>query len=280
LCGSLLACFAAVGLAVEPRSVQPLVLGIDHVPIVVGDLNKAEADYRSMGFAIKPGRFHVNGIQNSHVKFADGTELELITAPRNVDALTSEYRLKLQSGEGPVYFGLFTPDTKLLRTKLSALNLPFEAEGGLTSFPSGLRLHPMFFGTREKALDDKPEYFAHPNTSVRLTALWVGEDEDQLNVLNKLGVNVQTSQPCGPIAGRTEVARLPDGDLYLVKNGGPDRSVLGARLEVRDLKVTLSLLVQAGLSPEVPSCASRSLWISPARGHGIWLQFVQRGLGG
>ena len=51
---------------------EPLVIGIDHIPVVVTDLERAQADYRAMGFAIKPGRFHADGIRNAHVKFPDG----------------------------------------------------------------------------------------------------------------------------------------------------------------------------------------------------------------
>ena len=60
-------------------------LGMDHIPVVVADLDKAEADFRAMGFSIKPGRPHSNGIRNAHVKFPDGTEIELITAPAAVE---------------------------------------------------------------------------------------------------------------------------------------------------------------------------------------------------
>jgi len=74
---------------------RPLVVGIDHIPVVVADLERAQADFRAMGFAIKPGRPHADGIRNAHVKFRDGTEIELITAPAAVDSLTAEYRCKI-----------------------------------------------------------------------------------------------------------------------------------------------------------------------------------------
>ena len=56
--------------------------GLDHVPIAVNDLEAAAAAYRRLGFVLKPGRPHANGIRNVHAKFADGTELErLSTSP-------------------------------------------------------------------------------------------------------------------------------------------------------------------------------------------------------
>src|SRR5690242_21485971 len=120
----------------------PLVLGVEHTPIVVGDLEKAQADFRAMGFAIKPGRPHADGIRNAHVKFPDGTELELITAPAPVDALTSEYYARQQRGDGPVYFGLMAPDHAALAARLRALGAPAGQDGGEQTLPPGDPLHP------------------------------------------------------------------------------------------------------------------------------------------
>ena len=44
----------------------PAGFGIDHVPIAVNDLEQAAAAYRRLGFVLKPGRPHANGIRNLH----------------------------------------------------------------------------------------------------------------------------------------------------------------------------------------------------------------------
>jgi catechol 2,3-dioxygenase-like lactoylglutathione lyase family enzyme len=71
-----------------PTALTPVVVGLDHIPIAVADLERAAERYRRLGFTLKPGRAHKNGIRNQHAKFADGTELELITAPEGRDSLT------------------------------------------------------------------------------------------------------------------------------------------------------------------------------------------------
>ena len=59
------------GTAAIPPPEGPVIAGLDHVPIAVGDLDAAAARYRALGFALKPGRPHANGIRNQHAKFAD-----------------------------------------------------------------------------------------------------------------------------------------------------------------------------------------------------------------
>jgi len=60
---------------------QPVVWGIDHIPLAVADLERATADFEALGFTLKPGRPHKNRLRNAHVKLPGGTEIELITAP-------------------------------------------------------------------------------------------------------------------------------------------------------------------------------------------------------
>ena len=49
-------------------------VGVSHVNIAVADLDQASADYARLGFALKEGRPHPDGIRNRHVKFRDGTD--------------------------------------------------------------------------------------------------------------------------------------------------------------------------------------------------------------
>ncbi len=108
----------------------PVLIGLDHIPLVVADLDQAKRDFEELGFSIKSGRFHADGIKKVHLKFPDGTELELITAAKGVDELTREYRRKLASSEGPVYFGLYAPDQPKLFQYIHTLGFPLQQDGG------------------------------------------------------------------------------------------------------------------------------------------------------
>src|SRR5262245_52400491 len=81
-------------------------VGLSHVPIAVADLEQAAADYSRLGFALKDGRPHPNGIRNCHVKFRDGTEIELITAPAATDPLTRYYRSVIAAGDRAAFLSL------------------------------------------------------------------------------------------------------------------------------------------------------------------------------
>jgi len=254
---------------------QPVVQGMNHTPIVVSNLEKAEADFRAMGFTIKPGRLHPDGIRNAHVKFADETELELITAPKAVDDLTSEYRRKLESGEGPVYYGLYAPNLDELLAKAHAASLPLKSDDGLLTFPADSPLHATFFGRLDKAPTDRPEYFVHPNTAARLSGFWVRDSKQLRDMFRILDVPVVDASACDAFPGHIRVAKLPDGDVFLVPQAGPV-DVLGARINVRSISVAEATLRNAGFKPQKFACDKTSIWLPPSVAHGIWLEMVQR----
>lgn len=81
----------------DPAS-APIAVGLDHVPVAVADLAAAAERYQRLGFTLKPGRPHENGIENRHAKFRDGTEIELITAREARDPLTAGAVRRLPDG--------------------------------------------------------------------------------------------------------------------------------------------------------------------------------------
>ena len=82
-------------------------LTLDHVVIVVNDLDKAKRELHELGFVVKPGRLHPNGLRNAFVKFSDETELEFMTVVgQPLDAMSRKYAEFLSVHEGVIY-GVF-----------------------------------------------------------------------------------------------------------------------------------------------------------------------------
>ncbi|WP_425490654.1 VOC family protein [Chitinophaga qingshengii] len=47
---------------------QAIIAAIDHIPVAVSNLDSTAARFKTLGFALKPGRAHSNDIRNLHVK--------------------------------------------------------------------------------------------------------------------------------------------------------------------------------------------------------------------
>ena len=85
-----------------------MLLGIDHIVVVVRDLETAMKDYARLGFTVVPGGTHPVGTHNGLIAFADGSYIELIAFYRE----NREHRWweSLQKGEGLVDFCMQTDD--------------------------------------------------------------------------------------------------------------------------------------------------------------------------
>lgn len=199
-----------------PACAQPLVR-LDHIPTAVRDLDAAMADFQALGFAIKPGRPHANGLRNAHIKFANGAGLELITAAQAGDALSARYVEFLRGGEGPAYLTLHAADEARAAAALKAAGIPhrFDAGGLELTDP---RLDWIFFAGDNRSPSDKPEHFAHANGASATLEVWVAADDAEplAQLLSALGAASREETRREPLAAQVRVFDLADGGRIVV----------------------------------------------------------------
>lgn len=247
-------CLAALifSLWTLPAWAQFSVQGLDHAPVVVRDLDQAKADFKALGFVLKPGRPHDNGLRNLHAKFRDGTEIELITATTASDSLSTDYLEWLRTGDGPAKFGLYVPDDR-------AAFRPGVWEG-------------VFFDHRQKSPTDRPEHFAHPNGAFRLFAAWLAGSRTEQPMRRTLGRTAE-QVVCAPFIQRptaTAVMQLAEGEVVFL----PETFQRLRGRPIVALTVAVSDIEQARrvVKGRTASCAPSSLWVET---HGFWLEFRQ-----
>src|SRR2546422_3243001 len=108
-----------------------MILGIDHVVILVSDLAAASADYAKLGFTVVPGGEHADGLtHNALISFEDGTYLELIAFKRPPPETHFFYRP--WSGEGLIAYALLPDDVRrtIVEARKRGLNLEGPILGG------------------------------------------------------------------------------------------------------------------------------------------------------
>ncbi|HEX5070552.1 MAG TPA: rhomboid family intramembrane serine protease [Vicinamibacterales bacterium] len=239
---------------------MPPVRGLDHVPVGVNDLDAAADRFRALGFTLKPGRPHDNGIVNQHAKFADGTELELITAPEARDELTRTYREHLANGDGPAFLALFAPG----RTP--------EVERDERDLPGYI-----FLGPRNASPTDRPEHFQHANTAESLVAVWLAGDDfsRERELFQRLGATLSEEVRDVPRAERVTVARFAEGEVLMMRAERqmvPGRRVVGVSIRTKSLDFIRQLHI-----PAMPIVMKNnrivSAFVQPDRANGLWIEF-------
>lgn len=254
------------------------IVGLDHVPLAVRDIDRAVETYRRLGFSIKPGRFHANGIRNAHVKFSDGSGLELITATEAVDPLTTRYRALLALGEGPAFLALHARDSDRLIAALRR-GYEFDRRGDLTEIRQP-GLEWLFVVRDNRSPTDRPEHFDHQNGAVAFQSIWIATDarEGLVRLLADLGGARSAAIAAVPEPSDAIVVKLDGGDVVILPASHQrvvGRPVIGASVLVRDLEVVRRHLAMAGIEFRHDAGEPRRVVVAPAQTLGLWLEFRQ-----
>ena len=273
--------------AVETTScaaAESAVVGLDHVPIAVANLDSATRTYRDLlGFSIKPGRPHANSLLNNHLKFRDGSALELITASEPRDDLARDYLDFLRGGEGGAYLSLDGGPVQPVAEAIRAVEP--EHRTGRTSysesltFPDEHALGYLFFITIHSRPPDLPEHLSHANGAARLAAVWLTRADAgrEARMLERLGARACPSTLALPLGRVDREIRLARGGLYVVRAPGapPGRPIAGVTVEVASLEAARRAI---RLPPDALQRGrdARGEWlrVPPSRAHGVWVELL------
>jgi hypothetical protein len=269
-------------LAARSETPQPSVIGIDHMPLAVRNLEVATDRYRAMGFAMKPGRFHENGIRNNHVKFPDGAGIELITASESRDSLTARYRQLLAQGEGPASIAFHARNTERLVAALASNKIDYVQDGGLIRLRDP-QFDFIFFVRDNRSPTDRPEHFTHANSAVAMTAVWIASDNTSKwrALMSALGAAVREETVLAPEPVVATVFAVGNGNVVLVPQSRQlmkGRPIVGATFRVTDLDALNKMLASASIQPAQSGAKAshREIFLPPASTYGIWLSFTEQ----
>lgn len=212
---------------------------LDHVVLAVRDLELASAGFTSRGFTLKPGRLHANNLLNRHIKFRDGSSLELMTVrgtPR--DAMARDYARLAAEGEGGVYLALSARSVAVPKAAAAALGLTVrESSSGpwrFLSFPPASPAAALFFSAGSAVAQDPDSLFDHVPAVEGVTEVWVEGGVELATLLERLG-----AQRCGSVRGpnglQGERIALSRGRVVVVPTAAARRPrVLGVVLRLRE----------------------------------------------
>jgi catechol 2,3-dioxygenase-like lactoylglutathione lyase family enzyme len=232
-----LASLLAAAHPVQECVAAPSAPELDHVVLVVRDLDRAAATFRAHGFRLKQGRLHGNNLLNRHVKFRDGTSLELMSIqgePR--DAMAQDYADLAAAGEGGVYVALRVADVAAAGRVAAALRLDTRRSTSgpwqFVSFAPSSPAAAVFFSAGT-AVQDADSLVSHEPDVLGLDEAWVEGGPGLVALLERLGATrCGAARSSNGLAG--ERLALRKGSVVVVPMLAASRPrVLGVVLKLR-----------------------------------------------
>ncbi|CAA9436713.1 MAG: hypothetical protein AVDCRST_MAG80-966 [uncultured Rubrobacteraceae bacterium] len=209
-----------------------MLTGLDHLVILVEELEEAVAGYEELGFRVTPGGEHADGLtRNALVPFADGTYLELVVflAPNDERDNVWGWRPFLETGGGLVDYcatsGDLTADARRLVEAGFGLDGP---DAGGRSLPDGTQIRWKSARIRQegRALpflieDETPrrlrvpsgQYTKHPNDATGISRLLISARDlaESRRALAVLADSPETPGNASFLGSHELAIVLPDG---------------------------------------------------------------------
>ena len=185
---------------------------LDHLVILVRDLELASADYERLGFTVTPGGEHADGLtRNALVPFQDGTYLELVSFLDPEDPTDNVWGWRrFYPQEGLIDYCVASDDLKADVGRLASLGFAVEGpEDGGRRLPDGTsirwrsarirqegRIFPFLIEDltpRELRVPGGPET-RHPNGAIGVSRLEISAPDTE-SAANSLATLADTAPP-------------------------------------------------------------------------------------
>ena len=222
---------------------------LDHLVILVRDLELASADYESLGFTVTPGGEHADGLtRNALVPFQDGTYLELVSFSDPEDPQDNVWGWRrFYPREGLIDYCATSDDLDADVNRLASLRFGVGGpEDGGRRLPDGTsirwrsarirqegRIFPFLIEDltpRELRVPGGPET-RHPNGAIGVSSLKISAP-DRDSAANALAALADTVPPvrlgsCAlqPVEARDEGAKGPSAAELVVGDAGGSREL-------------------------------------------------------
>jgi hypothetical protein len=275
-CGLLLAAWAP-----GAATAEEVLASVDEIQVAVQNLEAASRQYRALGFTLKPGQGHDTTLLDAHVRYADGSGLQLITASEARDELAAKYLDLIAAGDGPVFLGMRAQNLDAVMEAFTKNGIPIERDRRPLKVADP-RLDYLSFDAGDPSPGDRRKHFRHANRTDRLIGVWLADAENHvlLQVLRALGARLDQREVEWPMKQRALVASLEDGEITILPNSNRrirGRPVIGAVLRTTDLDA-VDRRVRASGEPaprRIRTPTHESLLLDPELTRGIWLEFRQ-----
>jgi catechol 2,3-dioxygenase-like lactoylglutathione lyase family enzyme len=193
---------------------------LDHLVILVRDLELASADYERLGFTVTPGGEHADGLtRNALVPFQDGTYLELVSFLNPEDPTDNVWDWRrFYPQEALIDYCVASDDLDADVKRLASLGFGVEGpEDGGRRLPDGTnirwrsarirqegRIFPFLIEDltpRDLRVPGSPKT-SHPNGAVGVSHLKISAP-DKESAANSLAALADKAPPCGLAPARS-----------------------------------------------------------------------------
>lgn len=251
---------------------------LDHVIIGTKNLNESKLFFKDvLGFEIKNGTPHKNGISNFFIEFRDTSEIEFIEVSQPKDNLSNDYLKMISNNKFGMQFAFRITELDKLEESFAQLKSPFihVANNGSYSTLSSNTINkelPVFF-IQYNAPNMNSETH-HSNKEKRIKSVWF-ETKDIKNTARQL-VDFGF-EPFGKYSipsYKNKIVEFRNNNFGIILIEAEDYQLSGITISISHIGSIINVLEKNNI--EFIKNSVNNIFLNPEATNSIWIEFTTK----
>jgi hypothetical protein len=250
---------------------------LDHIIIGSNNLDDSKNIFEEkLGFNIKDGKKHKNGISNIFIEFSNNSEIEFISVKNPSDNLANQYKKFLDNDRYGFQIALRTNEISNLKEHLTTLSLGYEnfSENRNYSTLSTKNINselPLFFIQYNE--ENKNTYTNHLNKSVGIKSIWFSTRNIKNTARELVDFGFDAVGNYELLEFKGKVVQFKNNNFGIILIESEKYELTGMTIWVEDLE-TLNEIIRKN-KIEIIKQFKKKIFINPAQTKSIWIEFVE-----
>jgi hypothetical protein len=253
---------------------------LDHIIIGTDNLKQSSSFFSEvLGFKVKKGTKHKNGISNSFIKFSDSTEIEIMEVNNPTDILASAYENRIKVNNFGLQIALRVNKIDQLYRHFKNLNSKYSSfiENSSYSILSKKNINegmPIFF--IEQKSNSLNKFTNHENKALGISSIWLGRMDLKTDILELVdyGFELKDTIRISIINKKSYLMSNNNFNINLFQND-TDR-IEGISIRMEDLSYLRKRLKGEKITfEERTDQDNKFIILSPETTNSIYLEFIQ-----
>ena len=232
-----------------------------------------------LGFNIKNGRQHVNGINNLFIEFEDDSEIELLTVNDPKDKIARKYKSLIEQNKFGMQFAMRTSRLNEITSHFANLNSVYntihenEIYSVLSKNKYDERLPLFLIEHKNKNFNTETD---HQNSAKGIRSIWFSTQNLKNSIfdLADLGYQLIDTTKIFGFSNKSVIMRNENFEIILIED--KDYKISGVTIIIDDLSLVKRRLDDKSLKYRLyRDEEGNSLLLSPETTKSIWIEFKE-----
>lgn len=253
---------------------------LDHIILGSKNLSNSELFFnKALGFSVKKGKPHKNGIENLFIEFADSSEIEILSVDIPRDPLAKKYKIQLENENLGLQFAIRSNSIDQLANNFKSISSDYSI---LTKQNNYSTL------SKNNTSEDFPFFFIqyknnptgnvkHDNKTSGISSVWLSTPNIRKSIIqySDFGFSLVDTLTVADIDNKTASMKNDNFEIILIEDN--NYAITGVTIKTNFINNMQEMLIEY-LKEDVriiENKRGKSIYLSPQITKSIWFEFLE-----